>query len=231
MVVSLLGAWITQESTTPSHTIESGSNRLFVICIGMSSLSFPNEIASVTMGGQSLTKLVGAELIATISTSASIWYANETMIAAMSDGNMTMTAAGTPGTVLVDHAFFGGVDQTTPWNDSDSATAASATNLSPPAIDTVNDGLLIASAAANGSAGTTTWTNVTEISDSLSAGSPSARLSSATDATTGISMTVTATKSVSASRLIVVAGSLQPVSAPPAAFAYPLALLGVGRAA
>ncbi|MGI9657545.1 MAG: hypothetical protein ACR2OD_01450, partial [Gaiellaceae bacterium] len=124
--VNLLGSW----STGLTHAAETGSDRLLVFIAGHETATVPAPapaLASVTYGGQSLTNVNAVSAGTSITAHVEIWVLDEAGIAAASSSTLVPTWDTTPELPMYSHAFFGGVDQTTPTGDEATNTTDTAT--------------------------------------------------------------------------------------------------------
>ncbi|MFA5375142.1 MAG: hypothetical protein WC455_05230 [Dehalococcoidia bacterium] len=130
-------------SAAISYTVNTGSNRLLVVAISSTRNTQGSQTASVTYGGQTLTKQITDE---TGSYRQHTWlfYLNESGIQAATNSNLVVTITGGTGVMNdVFAAVFTGVNQATPITDSKNytggtgigSTAAFATALTVNAND------------------------------------------------------------------------------------------------
>jgi len=92
MTVALLDSPVAFETSQPTaFVVSAGSNRrAFVVCM-MSSGTYAPGFTSITLGGQSMTLVVGQEAL-TCDSSAQIWELREAGIAAMSGSALSFSA-------------------------------------------------------------------------------------------------------------------------------------------
>ncbi len=132
-VVKLLSSWVT--GTT--HAAVGGSNRALVVVVGHEGATM--DLTNVTYGTVGLTQAVEAET-ASGGTRArvEIWLLNDAGIVAASSSTIALTWSGSPGSVMVDSAFFDGVDQTSMVGPTgtNSKIGDTPTTLSTPALAT-----------------------------------------------------------------------------------------------
>ena len=132
-VVKLLSSWVT--GTT--HAAVGGSNRALVVVVGHEGATM--DLTNVTYGTVGLTQAVEVET-ASGGTRArvEIWLLNDAGIVAASSSTIALTWSGSPGSVMVDSAFFDGVDQTSMVGPTgtNSNIGDTPTTLSTPALAT-----------------------------------------------------------------------------------------------
>lgn len=202
--VTLLGTAV----TGTSHTVEAGNNRALLIGLCWD-FSTPQtlDITAVAFGGQAATE-IGEAHIAGTQLYVGFWRVMESGIAAASGSTITFTTSQTQdGTrpVAVVSLFVGGVDQSTPQVDSDTATDAAVATLATPALTTTSNGLGVAVDGA-GDAGTFTPNNAwIERADFGEDGDPTLACTLITKATTGSDETPSVTHTaVTAQRMVAV---------------------------
>ncbi|NND74962.1 MAG: hypothetical protein HKN44_08140 [Ilumatobacter sp.] len=123
--VRQLGSW----GTGLTHAAEPGTERVLVF-IGANEDNGTGgspSISSVTYGGQSLTNVNGVRTGTGTPVRIEMWVLDEAGIAAATDSTFVPTWSNTPTLPMYSHAFFAGVDQTTPIADEDTARTNNGT--------------------------------------------------------------------------------------------------------
>lgn len=138
MAIAELGTAVSAQSTAAantisvSHTLGSGTNRLAVVVVTTYRNGGDPNITGITYGGVAMTELV--DKIQTVSSDrfhAAIWYLKNADMP--SDGSKTVTATydeSNTKEMQVAVQTFSGVDQTTPFTDSDSTGSSSSVSAS-----------------------------------------------------------------------------------------------------
>jgi hypothetical protein len=200
--VSLLGTAV----TGTSHTVEAGTNRALLIGLCWD-FSTPQtlDITNVQYGGQAATEIGEAHTAGT-QLYVGLWRVMESGIAAASGSTITYTTSHTEdATRPVAHVslFVGGVDQSTPQVDSDSAVASNVTTHTTPALTTATNGLGVA-VDASGDSGAFTPNNAwIERADFGEDGAPTLTCTLITKATTGSDETPSVTHTVASDQRMV----------------------------
>jgi hypothetical protein len=112
--ITLQGIWQTGSSHAVSGTINTA--RAFVVVVGAEDPSLSLNITGVTYGGQPLTQAVESRVGTSGSSVTEIWYLNEAGIQAAVGNSINVTSSSGPANLLLQHAFFSYVNQTTPVN-------------------------------------------------------------------------------------------------------------------
>ena len=166
-VVKLLSSWVT--GTT--HASLAGSNRALVVVVGHEGATM--DLTNVTYGTVGLTQAAEVETVSGGTRArVEIWVLNDAGIVAASSSTIALTWSGGPGTVMVDSAFFSGVDQATMVGatGTNSNIGDTPTTLSTPAL-TASDGDMAVYGIVSGNAITFTPLNsFTEGNDQQGAG-------------------------------------------------------------
>jgi hypothetical protein len=198
-------------TTGLSHTVGSGSNRLLLFAVGYENDSDPG-VASVSYGGQALTRINGTVAGPTVFDRVELWYLNEAGIAAASATTFSVTwGGGTPADPMYAAASFRYVDQTSPIaNSSTNSTNSGSPNPLTTSVSVTADAMAVAGAVA-GNSGSYTWNNGwTEGADQAPGGGASVTMSSAQHpATSTTSDSASATHS-GPNRQAIVAAVLRP---------------------
>lgn len=239
MTIALINSGAVQDDT-PSITLTAGTNRLLIAIPNMERSAGTFTVSSLAMGGQSFAKVpnitAGGNLEATWTNGAGFqhlgaWYANEATIAAMANGNGTITWSAAPnGTGHFHYSLLSGVDQSDPFVDSALITTTSESPLALPTITGVAGGYLVGGVSSGNTLETYTFggdLDNTDIFGSISSGCAS-RAAAATSPSGDANVSISTTGPDG--RLGLLGITLRP-AAGGAAFANPLPLLGVGRAA
>ena len=166
-VVKLLSSWVT--GTT--HASLAGNNRALVVVVGHEGATM--DLTNVTYGTVGLTQAAEVETVSGGTRArVEIWVLNDAGIVAASSSTIALTWSGGPGTVMVDSAFFSGVDQATMVDatGTNSNIGDTPTTLSTPAL-TASDGDMAVYGIVSGNAITFTPLNsFTEGNDQQGAG-------------------------------------------------------------
>ena len=112
-------------SAAISYTVNAGTNRMLVVAISSSRTTTGDQAASVTYGGQALTKQITDETTGTYQQHTWLFYLNEAGLQAATNSNLVVTISG--GTAYMNDVFatvFTGVDQSaSPIRDSKNYTS------------------------------------------------------------------------------------------------------------
>ncbi len=169
--VTELDAWTTVSTvdTVPgSFTVSAGTNRLLVIDayirrgVGV-------DLTGVDYGGEALTQIQTLSTTTGGDLNHTTWYLNDAGIVAATDTNFALTFSGaSDGSQFRMHAAsYRNVDQTNPVIDSFAASAANDATPTASALNTTENGLVLAAMATNVGSDetpdpTVTWSNMTE---------------------------------------------------------------------
>ena len=150
--VEILGSWL----TGTSHTKEAGTDRALIF-IAHGEMDDTMNLAAVTYGGQSMTKVVERDYRATIDAYVVAYILDEDGIAAATNGTFVPTWSTNPDEIKYASVFLENVNQ-------DDLTGASATaggtsqTISTSSL-TTNYGDMVIDAATCGNTGTYTFNN------------------------------------------------------------------------
>ena len=122
--VTIIGSWV--EGT--SHTAESGSNRALIFTAHAESSTTGNNLATVTYGGQAMTKVVDWEYTVSYTEYTAAFILDEAGIAAATSSDFIVTW-GTPadGTPAFSSVFLSDVNQTTLVGETGTGGSATTT--------------------------------------------------------------------------------------------------------
>ena len=203
--ITRANAW----TTGLTHTAGGGNNRLLLFAVGYENGSDPG-VSTVTYGGQSLTRIVGAVAGTTTIGRVELWYVNEAGIAAAIGTTFSVTWGGVAPTYpMYAAATYADVNQSSPILDSSSNFTNSSTPN--PITTSVNvvDGAMAVSGAISGNNGSYTWGGGwTEGTDQAS-GTTTTMSSAENAATADVTDTASATHS-GPNRQAVVAAAFNP---------------------
>jgi hypothetical protein len=198
-------------TTGLTHTVTSGSNRALVFAVGYENAADPG-VASVTYGGQALTRIDGAVAGTSTFGRVELWYLNEAGIAAAGGNTFSVTWGGSaPSNPMYAAASYTAVDQCNPIatssiNSTDAATPNPlTTNVS------VTSGAVAVGAVISGNSGSYTWNNGwTEGSDQTSGATTT--MSTAEHAATASGTDTASATHSNQNRAAIVAAVLNPAS-------------------
>lgn len=154
-VIQRVGSWSTGLT---NFTAGSGSNRVVILAVGYE--NGPGDdpgVSTVTLGGNSLTRIVGAVAGGAAIGRVELWYMPEASIPVGSN-NFVVTWGGTaPAFPMYAAATYANVDQTSPITDSAGTfTDSSTPNPITQSVSVVANGMAVA-AAISGKGGSYSW--------------------------------------------------------------------------
>ena len=118
---------------TVAYTINAGTNRMLIVAVTRGTSATAAQTCSVTYGGQTMTKVAGANDEASLTRQHSWFFIlNDAGIAAASNSNLVFTCTG--GTVQKSQVFtavFVGVDQSAPIGDAQNYNSGTAGTMTP----------------------------------------------------------------------------------------------------
>jgi len=115
-----------------AYSIPAGPNRLLVVAVSSTRSTVGAQTFTLTYGSQSLTSQVGDQASTTPQQHTAIFYLKEAGIAAATSSNFSLTVSGgTSVYTSMNAAVFTGVDQTTPFTNSQNYTSGVSTTGTP----------------------------------------------------------------------------------------------------
>jgi hypothetical protein len=153
--VARVGAW----TTGLTHTTGAGSDRLLLFVVGYENGS-DTGVSTVSFGGQSLTRIVGAVAGTSIYGRVELWYLNEAGIGAATGNTFSVGwGSGAPSDPMYAAATFEGVNQCRPIGNSASAfTNSSTPNPITAALNVTNRAMAVGG-VISGNNGSYVWNN------------------------------------------------------------------------